>query len=139
VPFAAFMTFLRDPFDRAVSAYNHWVTHNGYHGSFGDFIALPSQQNRMSCLVGGIPLDAYAFIGLYESFAEDMRRLAVLLGLPPSQPRVNVGNYARIDKDRLLAEHGAYFRSTNAEDYDLLERVRQARARAGAGNREVSA
>jgi hypothetical protein len=126
---ADFVTFLRDPFDRIVSEYNHFVRLYGYRGTFREFISGPKFRNRQSLFAGGIPLGAYSFIGLQESYAEDMAQLAALIGMEVEVPRVNVGNYANLDKAGLWERQGTYFRSINAQDYAMVERVRAMRRR----------
>jgi hypothetical protein len=122
LPFADFVTFLRDPFDRAVSEFGHFVRYYGYDRPFRQFIDGPHFRNRQSALVEGIAVKDYSFIGFQESYDEDVRRLAPDMRFGPQ--RQNVGDYARVDKNELWEKHGAHFQSVNARDYALLARAR---------------
>lgn len=124
---ADFVTFLRDPFDRVVSEYNHFVKHYRYARPFRQFIDTAQFRNRQTLFTGGVPIEEYSFVGFHESYAEDLARLSERLGIAMQAPRVNVGDYANLDKATLWKRHGAYFRSINREDYALVERARARR------------
>lgn len=131
LPVADFVTVLRDPFERIVSEYNHFVTHYRYARSFREFIDGVPFRNRQSLFAGGIPLEAYSFVGLHERGPADLAGLAARMGVGAAVPRVNVGDYARVDRAGLRAEHGAYFRAVNARDYALVAAARARRAAEG--------
>jgi sulfotransferase famil protein len=130
-PAVDFVTFLRDPFDRVVSEFNHFVKHHKYTQPFRKFIDSPPFRNRQSLFTDGIPLEAYSFVGLYETYDEDIARLAAHMGVTIAPRRINIGDYADVDKAVLWERHGAHFRATNARDYALVARAREMRERAG--------
>jgi hypothetical protein len=128
-PTVAFATFLRDPFDRVVSEFNHFVKHHKYKRSFRTFIDSPPFRNRQSLFTEGIPLEAYSFVGLHETYDEDIARLAALMGVEITARQVNVGDYTGVDKAVLWERHGAHFQKVNSQDYALVARVREMRER----------
>ena len=52
-------TFLRDPVQRIISDYKHFVRHGEYKGSLESFIERPALQNRQSGFLAGARLEAY--------------------------------------------------------------------------------
>jgi hypothetical protein len=129
LPGVEFATFLRDPFDRAVSEFNHFVKHHRYKPSFRMFIDSKRFRNRQSVYIEGVPLEAFTFVGLHETYAEDIARLAARMGVRIAPRKVNLGNYADVDKAVLWERHGAHFREINARDYALVAWARERRER----------
>lgn len=66
------VTFLRDPIQRVMSEYNHFVQHNGYEGDFPSFYRKPQFVNRLSKLLGHIPLEAFGVLGLTEAYENSL-------------------------------------------------------------------
>lgn len=66
------VTFLRDPIQRVVSEYHHFVRHNGYEGDFPSFYRQPQFVNRLSKLLNRVPLEAIGFLGLTEDYARSL-------------------------------------------------------------------
>jgi hypothetical protein len=87
---ASFVTFLRDPVDRIVSTYRHFVTHHGYEGSFEQFIEQPTQMNAQSRMLWGLDLRDVGFIGLTESLPELLPALSRHVGVELKLRRDNI-------------------------------------------------
>ena len=64
------LTFLREPVQRVVSEYNHFVRHNGYKGSLSSFYVKDAFINRQSKMLHNIPLESLGFIGITEFYDE---------------------------------------------------------------------
>lgn len=62
------VTFLRDPIQRVMSEYYHFVRHNGYEGDFPSFYRQPQFVNRLSKLLNRMPLEAFGVLGLTEAY-----------------------------------------------------------------------
>src|SRR5256885_1131270 len=52
----SFVTFLRHPVDRMVSAYASWVKQGKWTGSFEEFAAQPAAGRRMASFLAGVDL-----------------------------------------------------------------------------------
>jgi hypothetical protein len=66
------VTFVREPLQRVVSEFQHFVRHYGYEGTMMDFCTRPVMQNRQSQLLQGVPLEAIGFIGVTERYEESI-------------------------------------------------------------------
>ncbi|MBU2501633.1 sulfotransferase family protein, partial [bacterium] len=62
------LVFLRDPVQRLISEYRHYVTYNGYVKGFEEFYRDPAFTNCQKAFVQGIPLDRYGFLGITERY-----------------------------------------------------------------------
>jgi hypothetical protein len=89
---ASFITFLRDPIDRAVSAYKHFVKFMEFKGSFLEFCEQPSQINIQSRLLWGVDLRDIGFIGLTERMPEMVAALSRHLAVDLKGRKDNVGS-----------------------------------------------
>jgi hypothetical protein len=66
------VTFVREPLQRVVSEFKHFVRHYGYEGTMMDFCTRPVMQNRHSKLLEAVPLEAIGIIGLTERYEESI-------------------------------------------------------------------
>jgi hypothetical protein len=66
------VTFVREPLQRVVSEFQHFVRHYGYEGTMMDFCTRPVMQNRQSKLLEAVPLEAIGIIGLTERYEESI-------------------------------------------------------------------
>ena len=87
---ASFITFLRHPVDRIVSAYKHRARFLNYKGSFADFYESPGHINAQSRLLSGIDLRDIGFIGLTEFMPEMLTALSRHLGLELKNRKDNI-------------------------------------------------
>ncbi len=62
------LVFLRDPVQRLISEYRHYVTYNGYGKEFAEFYRDPAFINCQKRFVQGIPLDGYGLLGITERY-----------------------------------------------------------------------
>lgn len=86
-----FVTFLRDPYQQAISNYeyiarNPQIDHPGvrfFHQnkmSFFDFVSWPDTVNIQSQLLGTIPAEVFAMIGLSERFTQSVALFGRIFG-----------------------------------------------------------
>jgi hypothetical protein len=66
------VTFVREPLQRVVSEFQHFVRHYGYEGTLMDFCTRPVMQNRQSKLLETVPLEGIGIIGLTERYEESI-------------------------------------------------------------------
>ncbi|MBV9993338.1 MAG: sulfotransferase family 2 domain-containing protein [Alphaproteobacteria bacterium] len=117
----SFVTFLRDPVDRVVSEYNHFVNHHGWTRGFEAFVTAPQYRNAMTRHLAGVDLESFGYIGLMESFESDLPRLCAYLGAELPLQRRNRGDYSELP---LPDGHRETIAALNADDAALYERVR---------------
>lgn len=115
------ITFLRDPVQRLVSEWRHFVRHNGYKDSFQAFYNLPHMQNRMTKLMAGAPLEALGFVGLTERYNDCLTMLDQRLCVQIPRRVDNVGDtgtgYEVSDEDLPLVQ------ALNQEDFRLFDQA----------------
>lgn len=117
----SFVTFLRDPIDRVISEYNHFVNHHGWTQDFEAFATAPQFRNSMARHLAGVELDAFGHVGLTEEFERDLPRLCAFLGTELPLQRRNRGDYSALP---LPAGHRRTIAELNQDDIALYERVR---------------
>lgn len=75
------VTFVRDPLQRMLSEFKHFVRHYGYEGSFEEFYSRPVMQNRLSKILGSVPFESIGIIGLSERYDESLELINDKFGL----------------------------------------------------------
>ncbi|WP_299794161.1 hypothetical protein [uncultured Marivita sp.] len=99
-----YITWVRDPFARAVSNYFYWQSFDPEHmpdplvrtvlsdrWSLEDFLFHPALQNYQSLFLRGVPWQRIDFIGVVERFPEDLKKLSAMIGRPLEQFMENTG------------------------------------------------
>jgi hypothetical protein len=118
---ASFITFLREPVARVVSAYKHHVKLLNFTGSFTEFYEQPGQINTQSRLLWGIDLRDIGFVGLTEHMPDMYAALSRHLGVELKGRKDNVGSrsgHPEVDesvRSRIIA--------LNDEDVELHRHV----------------
>lgn len=69
------LTFVREPLQRMVSEYQHFVRHHNYQDDFKTFYSRPVMHNRLHHFLVGVEPEALGFIGLTERYAESLEML----------------------------------------------------------------
>jgi hypothetical protein len=121
----SFVTFVRDPVDRVISEYNHFVSYEGWTRPLEEFAATPRFRNVMSTFLSGVDLDRFGFIGVTENLDAVLPALGAHLGVDLALAHENAGQYANglvptVAQRAMIAE-------LNLDDVDLYRRLRQAR------------
>jgi hypothetical protein len=121
----SFVTFLRDPIDRLISEYNHYVERRGLATPIEEFLDTTLFRRHVTYLFRGVDPAEFGFVGFTETFEEDMRALSAKLGRPLSAVRENEGAYGpelrEKANDPVFRKH---VRRLVAEDHDLYRRLR---------------
>ncbi|WP_024868640.1 sulfotransferase family 2 domain-containing protein [Pseudoxanthomonas suwonensis] len=131
-----FAVWLRDPVQRVISRYHHYLRHGRderHHERFGlvpgltleQFVRLPQYQDTCAEYLWGFPLERFDFVGIVERYHSDVVRFAECfdLQLEPSTQRANY-NPER-DGSRYEVEPGLerLIRRCNPRDVALYERA----------------
>lgn len=126
----SFVTFVRNPVDRVLSEYNHFVTHYGWTAPVEEFISAPRFRNVMTRALGGVDLKAFGFIGITEEFERNLDELRSFVGARLPLIKMNIGKYeGRGSEVRSHNELRAMIGELNHEDIVLYERLRAERSR----------
>lgn len=78
---ASFITFLRNPVDRVVSSYRHYVRHLNFRGSFAEFYESREHINVHCRMLWGTDLRDLGFVGLVEFMPDMLPALSRHLGV----------------------------------------------------------
>lgn len=85
------VTFLREPVQRIVSEYNHFVRHHGYQGDLVSFYRKPQFINRQTKMLQKVPLEAIGFLGLTEEYDASLTMLNHRYGMEIPSIAMNMG------------------------------------------------
>lgn len=115
------VTFLRDPVQRIMSEYHHFVRNYGYEGDFPSFYRKPQFINRLSKILNRVPLESVGVLGLTEDYESSLAMLNDRYETEIEYSAMNLGredkgkNY-EIPEDQLDELH-----SLNQDDLKLYE------------------
>jgi hypothetical protein len=119
-----YATFLRDPYLRLLSEYNHHLTRRRLDTSFAAFLQLAEFRNIMSRGLEGLDIDRFGFVGVTEAFDRDFRRFRQFLGVGGKVERANLGRYTpEVEALRDDADLRETARRLNADDFALYDYV----------------
>lgn len=82
---------LRDPIQRIISEFRHYVRNYGYTGALEEFVKTPVFQNKQSRALAGVPIEQIGLVGLTEHYDESLRRLNEHFGWKIPGRLANVG------------------------------------------------
>lgn len=134
VPERRLITWVRDPVERVVSNYHHFLRSPDLRDTccrrlieekltLRQFAELDWMRNLMTRYLAGRPLETFAFVGVAERFDESMALFATQFRceIPGSLPRVNVNPGRSSPSYELSAADRAYLRSLNERDAALYD------------------
>jgi Sulfotransferase family len=125
----SFVTFIRDPVDRVLSEYNHFLTHQRWTVPLEEFAAMQRFRNVTSKFLTVVDLDRFGFIGIMEEFDASMSALARFVGAELPFRKVNLGDYGAQNAGLLArSDHRAIVTDLNQEDVALYKRLRETRS-----------
>jgi hypothetical protein len=109
-------TFIREPLERAISEYKHYVKFNEYQKSFDDFISTKDFQNRQSRYLNQIAWKAFLLVGITERYQEslDLFKYQSGISLPIQKLNQNSQSFEAISDETMQK-----FKDINKTDYDL--------------------
>ncbi|SEG54935.1 sulfotransferase family 2 domain-containing protein [Marinobacterium lutimaris] len=117
------ITFCREPIQRVISEYNHFVRHNDYEGDLPSFYRKPQFINRQSKMLQGIPLEALGFIGLTEDYEVGLSQLNSFYGMAIESRALNKGRRETDKTYQLPVEQLQEMELLNSQDITLYQRV----------------
>lgn len=115
------VVFLRDPVQRTVSEYQHFVRHNKYDGDLRSFYTQPRYINRQSRLLQGAPLEALGFVGLTEDYHNSLEQINHCYGIDVKPVELNRGRTKKQDAYKLSDEVIKEIEALNETDLLLYE------------------
>jgi hypothetical protein len=134
-PGVKIITFLREPVYRVISNFLFFkqriITRKvpdklleRSNETLMDYAKLPESQNRMSLFLEGIDLKRLFFVGLMESFDEDIALLAKSLGLNiDSVPNANKNKFFNTLDFEISPEELVKIKALNSEDVQLYKKA----------------
>ncbi|MDP4556231.1 sulfotransferase family 2 domain-containing protein [Halomonas meridiana] len=119
------LTFLRDPVQRIVSEYYHFVRHNNYQGDLTSFYRKPQFINRQSKMLHGVPVEALGFVGLTERYEQGLAILNHAYGTNIQSVSMNMGRKDKTAEYELPEEQLNEIRSLNEDDLQLYDHAKR--------------
>ncbi len=113
------VAFVRDPVQRVVSEYKHFVRNYGYEKSFEEFYHAPRFRNCQHRLLNGVPFESIGFLGLTEQYEFSLALLNQKYGLEIPFLAVNVGKESITDVHDLAPETIKSIQNLNQGDMAL--------------------
>ena len=147
-PDARLVTWFRDPIERLASHYYYWLREPDpknptcrrlleEHLDLEEFAALTEMRDVHARFLGGVPVEAFAFVGLTEAFEEGMGLFQRLFGLvrPVEPARRNANPERAGERYALPAGAREALAALNRRDLPLYERARARYEALRAGSR----
>ena len=136
-PDARFVTWLREPIERLVSHYHYWLREPDPENptcrrlleerlTLGEFAALPELRDVQARFLSGLPIEAFAFVGLTERYEEGMELFGRLFGLEPGVQAARRNTNPERKGERYELEPGlrSSLEALNRADLALYARAR---------------
>lgn len=118
------VTFLRDPLQRLVSDYRHYVRHYQYQGDFPAFYRSPAFINCQSKMLRGVPLAALGGLGLSEHYALSLEVFNERFNLKVPVVEMNMNRHSIGETYRLPEAQRDELLALNADDLALYQRAK---------------
>ena len=93
-PILRIATILRNPFEQAVSHYNHCARHHGYADSFDRFVL--TRGNQQVYPLRGVPIQMLGFVGITERYAESLNLFNQIFGANLTHLNANVNSQKKL-------------------------------------------
>lgn len=115
------VTFVRDPVQRVVSEYQHFVRHNSYEGDLPSFYRKPQFINRQSKMLQGVPLEAIGLLGLNAAYDKSLAMFNQRYALDVQSVDMNMGRTDKADNYALPDDQLDEINTLNEEDIRLYK------------------
>ena len=116
-------TIVREPVQRVVSEYGHFVRNYGFKGSLMEFSRQAPFVNKQTDMLAGLPLEAIGLVGLTERYQDTMRLFGQLFGFQPIPLEENKGREDLCEPYVLSPEEENELRQLNRRDLALYQRA----------------
>jgi len=115
--------FLREPVQRVISEYQHYVRHYGYGRSIEEFMDTPAFQNKQARALAGIEPADLGVVGITERYEESLQRLNEHFGWEIPSRRENLGRDASLGDYNVTSTLRKRISQANAQDIELYDRA----------------
>ncbi|WP_106478745.1 sulfotransferase family protein [Phytohalomonas tamaricis] len=115
------ITFVRDPLQRVLSEYKHFVRLHGYNGKFEEFYKKDDFVNKQSKMLKNIPIQAIGFIGITESYDKDISLINRKYAISIPYMEANMGKERVNDTYDFDEFQLAELKILNSKDIELYE------------------
>lgn len=117
------VTFLRDPIQRLISEYFHFVRYYGYKKSFKDFYRTGQFVNRQVKMLSSVPLESIGFIGLTECYDLSINQINHKYSTDFKVSQLNTGRYDMGEKYSVSDDDILEIKELNKDDLMLYSKV----------------
>jgi tetratricopeptide (TPR) repeat protein len=117
-------TFLREPIQRVISEYNHFVKHRNYDKSLEEFCKVPRNYNLQSRLLAGLQLEDLYFVGITELYEGSLELFNQISGLKLPCLQLNKNRETLNDKYNIDSSVLEIIKSNNLQDLELYNRAK---------------
>lgn len=117
-------TFLREPVQRVISEYHHFVKHRNYDKSLEEFCKVPRNYNLQSRLLAGLKIEDLYFVGITELYEGSLALFNQISGLEFPCLQLNKNRKtldSRYNIDRAILD---LVQSNNLQDIELYNRAK---------------
>ena len=130
---ASFCIFLRDPVERLISQYRHWL-HNpdpdnrmwakmhAHRMTPGQLASLPRQQGLYRLFTAGLPIERFVFVGLTEEYRTSLNLFKAIFNIDLPYHRANIGRRSDGDVDQQERSKIRAAQRKNLAIYDTAHR-----------------
>ncbi|NYT74349.1 sulfotransferase family 2 domain-containing protein [Halomonas sp. QX-2] len=118
------VSFFRDPVQRVVSEYYHFVRNNNYKGDLPSFYRKPQFINRQTKIMHGVPFESVGFFGLTEEYEISLEMLNSLYGLSIKSIKLNMGRKDQTVDYKLSDEERIEIEALNEDDIVFYQKVK---------------
>lgn len=115
--------FFREPIQRIVSEFRHFVRHQKYRGSFSDFYNQPRNINFLSKWTEGVPVEAVGVVGLTERYNDSLRTINARYELELEVLLDNAGRESIEEPYEISEEDFRTLSQLNNKDIDLYRKT----------------
>ncbi|MBR9911237.1 MAG: sulfotransferase family protein [Gammaproteobacteria bacterium] len=119
------VTFLRDPVERVVSEYWHFVRNNNYPGPLESFYRKPQFINRQRRILSNISLPLLGVVGITEQYNESLEIINHAYKADIPGLRLNTGSEEKSFSYELTKKQDVEIRKLNKPDIQYYQRARK--------------
>ncbi|MBN1007307.1 sulfotransferase family 2 domain-containing protein [Amphritea pacifica] len=113
------VVFMRDPIQRVLSEYNHFVRNFGYEDDFKSFYTKPPFINRLKRMLSGVPIQAIGFVGLTENYSDSLNQINARYATKIPNLELNKGRSQTSNPYEFDPEDLQVLENLNQEDIEL--------------------
>lgn len=115
--------FFRDPVQRVISEYHHFVRHFDYQGDFSSFFRQPRFINNQYKKIKDIPLEAFGFIGLTNKYESSIDMFNAAYGISIESQALNKGRSNLNDEYELMVDQLEEIEILNKRDINTYKKA----------------